>query len=68
MKDTPALIPSDEVERAAKKKRTPGRGYYWGGGGGGVDLSFIHIIEQLFQVCTWLTNFETPIVKAVYVS
>ena len=66
VEDTPALIPSDEAEPAAKKKRTPGRGYYWGGGG--VDLSLIHVIEQLFQVCTWLTNFQTPIVKAVYVS
>ena len=28
VEDTPALIPSDEVEPAAKKKRTSGRGYY----------------------------------------
>ena len=35
---------------------------------GEVDVSLIHVIEQVFQVCAWLTNFQTPIVKAVYVS
>ena len=31
VEDTPALIPSDEMEPAAKKKRMSGRGYYCGG-------------------------------------
>ena len=35
---------------------------------GEVDVSLINVIEQVFQVCAWLTNFQTPIVKAVYVS
>ena len=33
-----------------------------------VDVSLIHVLEQTFQVCAWLTNFQRPILQGVYVS
>lgn len=34
---------------------------------GEVDLTLLHVLEQTFQVCAWLTNFQPPIVKDVVV-
>ena len=30
---------------------------------GEVDISSLHILEQMFQVCAYLTNFQHPIWK-----
>ena len=36
---------------------------------GEVDLSMLHVLEQCFSVCSWLTNFQAPIVSdVVYLS
>ena len=32
---------------------------------GGVDLSLIHVIEEIFQVCTFLTNSQRPIANDI---
>ena len=36
---------------------------------GEVDVTLFHVLEQTFQVCTYLTNFQRAIVKdVVYLS
>ena len=36
---------------------------------GEVDISLLHVLQQVFQVCAFLTNFQKPIVKdVVYVA
>ena len=36
---------------------------------GNVDISLLHVIEQIFQTCTFLVNFQRPIVNdVVYLS
>ena len=32
---------------------------------GEVDISLLHVLQQAFQVCAFLTNFQKPIVKGV---
>ena len=32
---------------------------------GDLDLGLLHVLEQVFQVCAYLTNFQKPIVKDV---
>ena len=31
-----------------------------------VEVSLLHIVEQIFQVCAFLTNFQAPIAKDVF--
>ena len=32
---------------------------------GEVDIALVHILEQIFQVCAFMTSFQCPIVKDV---
>lgn len=32
---------------------------------GEVDISILHVLQQVFQVCSFLTNFQRPIVRDV---
>ena len=32
---------------------------------GEIDLSPMHCLQQVFHVCSWLTNFQRPIVESV---
>ena len=33
---------------------------------GEVEVSLLHVVEQIFQVCAFLTNFQAPIEKDVF--
>ena len=35
---------------------------------GEVDISIFHVLQQVFQVCSFLTNFQRPIVRDVVYS